>query len=174
MMPRHLVLPLKQAAYSAGLLLVVSNCSEVFGPFARMGTYDLTLLDGQPGPFILSDDHFSAGNRIVIEQVSDSIRIESPAALIRTQGTRTWFYASDGSFDTVSGGWSSTATYQVVGRRMTIVYPLLGSPIPPETLQVADRGILVGHRMIGGWCTVAQPPECPTLPHLREFTYEKR
>jgi len=174
---RHPALSAGLAAFSIGGLVALASCSDLFGPSVRVGTYHLTLVDEQPAPFFLSDDHFSAGNRIVVEQVADSIHIESRFTLVRERSIRTWFYGSDETLDTLTSGWSGTASYDVNGRRMIIVYPVLGGvfpPISPETLRVVDDRTLIGHHIVAGWCTVAQPPECPTVPHLSDFTYERK
>jgi hypothetical protein len=136
----------------------------------------LTTIDGKPAPFILSDDHFSAGNRIVVEQTVDSVNLESGSSLVRSQSLRVWYYAADGTLDTATAGWTSTATYSIVGpltdRRLIIVYPeLLGPPMPPETLRVSSNDVLVGHRDVGGSCAAGPPPDCPTTPHTSVFTY---
>ncbi len=169
--------PLTRTACSLVTLVALSSCSELLGPSPQLGTYALAKLNGQPAPFILSDDHFSAGNRIVVEQVADSIRVESDTSLVRGHATRTSFYAPDGTLhDSGTTTWSSTASYHVSGTRMTIVYPrrFLGDSVPPETLSVAAGNLIMGHRMVGGWCETGPPLECPTPPRLLEFTYQRR
>ena len=154
------------------------SCNEGVGPTRGMGNYALAALDGAPPPFILSDDRFTAGDRIVVEQVTDSISIQSRSRLIRAQATRVSFYAPDGSLDSVSAGWSRTASYATTGllfpHQLIITFDAIPSPMPPETLEVASSQVLIGHRLIGGWCKIGPPLECPTETRIREFVYRRQ
>jgi hypothetical protein len=154
------------------------SCNEGVGPTRGMGNYELATFDGAPAPFILSDDRFAAGDRIVVEQVTDSISIQSRSRLIRARSTRVSFYAPDGSLDSASAGWSRTASYTRTGlifpHQMIITFDAIPSPVPPETLEVASSEVLIGHRLIGGWCKAGPPLECPTEARIREFVYRRQ
>jgi hypothetical protein len=170
--------PIQVLALAFAAVLLVWSCSDALGPPVQTGSYSLTTLDGNPPPFVLSDDHFSAGDRIVVEQVADSIAIQSSSRLVRGQGIRVWFYAPDGSFDTLSSGWSRTASYKAttsgLATHLIVTFDALGDPMPSETLEVAADRAIIGRRIIAGWCKTGPPEECPTTPRLREFVYDLR
>jgi hypothetical protein len=152
------------------------SCTDGLVPGA--GTYVLTALDGTPAPFILTDDLFAAGDRVVVEQTADSVTLQSRSRLVRSQGFRTLFYAADGTLvDSTKAFWSGTASFTVKGvvapRRLIITYDDIVS-MPPETLEVRAEDRLIGRRIVAGWCESGPPQECPTPPHLREFDYRLR
>jgi hypothetical protein len=151
------------------------SCSEVLGPTIELGGYSLTALDGAPAPFVLSDGTFADGERIVVEQVQDSIRFESSSRLIRGWYIRTWFYRQNGSVDTVFAGMASTGSYTKVGsglpHKLIITLDAVGTPVPPETLEVVSNVVIIRRRLVGGWCKLGPPQECPTTPRVREFAY---
>ncbi len=165
---------LRPPLFVVALLVLLSRCGDSGGPNVSTGTYYLTTLDGLPPPFVLSDDHFSTGERIVVERIVDSMKIQSRVDLYRTQIVQTTFYASDGSSHSGTGGWGNSGTYHVTDRRMIIEFVnLIGDPIPPETLEVVSDDILIGRRMVGGGCLPGPPVECPTAPRIREFKYTR-
>jgi len=160
--------------FLSALLVLLSVCSDSTGPAVGLGSYYLTTLDGLPPPFTLSDDHFSTGERIVVERIVDSISIRSTMDLYRAQEQQTTFYAPDGSSHSANAGWGNSGTFHVTGRRMIIEFvDLIGDATPPETLEVVSDDVLIGRKLVRGWCLAGPPMECPTTPRIREFKYTR-
>ncbi|SRR5436309_5554608 len=160
--------------FGSALLAGLASCGDSAGPSISRGTYYLTALDDLPAPFVLSDDHFSTGERIVSERVVDSISVQSRVDLYRARAESTTFYAPDGSSTGGAGYWGSSGTYHVSNGRMIIEFVnYIGDPTPPETLQVLSDSVLLGRELVGGWCLSGPPQECPTAPRIREFRYAR-
>ena len=154
----------------AAVLLELASCSDSTAPNVSPGTYYLATLDSQPSPFILSDDHFSTGERIVVERLIDSINVKSGTELFRARTDSTTFYAPDGSATGTRQSWGNSGTYRVTNGRMIIQFDI-PSPVAAETLEVQRDRVVVGHELVGGWCRSGPPQECPTAPRIREFRY---
>ena len=157
----------------ATVLLQLASCSDSTAPHVSAGAYYLASLDSQPSPFILSDDHFSTGERIVVERLIDSINVTSGTQLFRSRTDTTTFYAPDGSATGTRQSWGNSGTYSVRNGRMIIQFDI-PDPVAAETLEVQRDRVLVGHELVGGWCLSGPPQECPTTPRIREFRYSQQ